>query len=95
MGEPKRQKTRNPPPLVGVVKLMECVNEAIEANANVNHETVKHVTALNLACEDEHEDCALQLLRAGAHADVQDDWGDTPRSIAEKKGMSNVLALMQ
>ena len=33
-------------------------------------------------------------VRAGAAADVADAWGDTPRSIAQKKGMESVLALM-
>ena len=66
----------------------------IEANANVNHETAQHVAALNLACENGHEDCALLLLSAGARADVKDDWGDSPLSIAQQKGMSTVLALM-
>ena len=67
----------------------------LEAGANVNHETPKHVTALNMACESEHEACAVLLLRAGAAADVADAWGDTPRSIAQNKGMQSVLALMQ
>lgn len=42
-----------------------------------------------------HEGCALLLLRAGARADVADDWGDTPLSIAQKQGMKEALALMQ
>ena len=43
-----------------------CTRLMIEANANVNHETTQHVAALNLACENGHEDCALLLLSAGA-----------------------------
>ena len=67
----------------------------LEAGAHVNHENSSHVTALNLACENGHEQCAVLLLRAGARADIADDWGDTPLSIAEKNGMDTVLALMQ
>ena len=59
-----------------------------------NIENKQHVTALNLACENEHEECALLLLHYGAAADVQDDWGDTPRSTAQAKGMHRVLAMM-
>ena len=50
----------------------------IEAGADVNHENGKHVTALNMACENGHEECAMLLLKAGARSDVKDDWGDTP-----------------
>ena len=66
----------------------------LEAKADPNTETDKHVTSLNLACEDKHEECALLLLRAGAKPDVEDAWGDTPRKIAEKNMMGGVLALM-
>ena len=48
-----------------------------------------------MACENGHEACALLLLRAGALADVKDDWGDTPRTVATEKGLANVLALMK
>ena len=67
----------------------------LEAKADPSAQTHKHVTALNLACENEHEACALLLLRAGALADVKDDWGDTPRAVAQKKGLVKVLALMK
>ena len=73
----------------------QVAHNLLEAGANVNHQTPKHVTALNLACENGHKECAVLLLRAGARADIADDWGDTPLSIAEKKGMDTVLALMQ
>ena len=73
----------------------QVAHNLLEARANVNHENFKHVTALSLACEDRHDECAVLLLRAGARADIADDWGDTPLSIAEKKGMGTVLALMQ
>jgi len=72
-----------------------CTRELIKAKANVNHETPKRVTALNMACDNSHESCAKLLLRAGAHTDVTDAWGDSPLSIAQKKGMAEVLALMQ
>ena len=68
---------------------VESARIMIEANANVNHRNAKHVTALNMACENEHDECALLLLHAGTRADVKDDWGDTPLSIAQRKGMSN------
>ena len=54
----------------------------------MNHEDGKHVTALNIACDEAHEVCAKLLLQSGAHADVADDWGDTPRAVravAKKK----------
>ena len=72
-----------------------CVRALIEAKADVNHQNAQHVTALNEACNSEHEACALLLLHAGARADVKDDWGDTPLSIAQNKGMDKVLAKMQ
>ena len=36
----------------------------------------------------------MLLLRNGARADVKDDWGETPKSIAKKKNMKAVLAMM-
>ena len=37
----------------------------------------------------------MLLLKAGSRsADIADAWGDTPRSIAKKKGLKKVLALM-
>ena len=66
----------------------------LEAKANIHHETPKHLTALSMACENEHKGCAILLLQAGAQADVCDDWGDTPLSIAKKKGMHDVVQLM-
>ena len=65
-----------------------------QAKANVNHQNAKHVTALNLACKNTHEGCALLLLKAGADPDVKDDWGDSPRSIATSKGLVAALAAM-
>ena len=38
----------------------------LENSAAVNHENKDQVTALNMACEDQHEACALLLLHAGA-----------------------------
>ena len=72
-----------------------CALAMIEANANLDHQSLKNVTALNMACEGAHEECAVLLLKAGSRsADIADAWGDTPRSIAEKKGLKKVLALM-
>ena len=65
-----------------------------QAKADVNHTNGKRVTALNMACENRHETCALLLLSGGADPDVKDDWGDTPRSIAQKNGLLQVLAIM-
>ena len=42
----------------------------------------------------QHEACAVLLLQAGARADVKDDRGDTPLSVAQKKGLEKALALM-
>ena len=72
----------------------QCARALIEAGANLNHENKNHVTALNLACDDGYEECALLLLRHGARADVVDDWGDSPLSVSKKKGMEKVLAMM-
>ena len=75
--------------------LDQVVLALIEANANLEHQNPKKVTALNMACENAHEECAVLLLKAGSRsADIADAWGDTPRSIAEKKGLKKVLALM-
>ena len=73
----------------------QVVRLLLENSADANHENKKHVTALNMACEKGHEACAQLLLRAGARHDVADDWGDSPYSIAQKKGLASVLALMQ
>ena len=53
------------------------------------------MTALSVACENAHQACALLLLRAGALADVKDDWGDTPRTVATEKVLEYVRALMK
>ena len=71
-----------------------CARALLEAKADPNVENKDHVTALNFACNWGHEACALLLLRNGARADVKDKWGDTPRSIAKKKKMKAVLAMM-
>ena len=73
----------------------QVVRLLLENSADVNNENKQHVTALNMACENGHEACALLLLGAGARHDVVDDWGDSPYSIAQKKGLASVLALMQ
>ena len=66
-----------------------------EANASVDHQNNEQITALNAACYDGHEECALLLLRAGScGADVADKFGDTPHTIAQGKGLEKVLALM-
>merc|ERR1711998_499004 len=63
-----------------------CLRVLIKANANLDHQNSHRVTALNLACENAREECAVLLLQAGARStDVADAWGDTPRSIAQKK----------
>ena len=67
----------------------------LEAKANPNAENGKHVTALNMACENGHEECALLLLHANAKPDAKDDWGDTPRQIAKKENLKKVLAAMK
>ena len=73
----------------------QCARALIKANASLDHQTPKQVTALNMACENAHEECAMLLLRAGSSsADVADAWGDTPRAIAQKKGLQKALALM-
>ena len=72
----------------------QCARALLEAGANPNIESNQCLTALNLACRHGHEDCALILLRFGARADMVDDWGDSPRSIAQKKMMKKVLTMM-
>ena len=69
--------------------------ELLKAGANVDHQTPKQVTALNLACDNAHEECAILLLQAGSRsADLADAWGDAPRSLAEKNGLQKALTLM-
>ena len=34
----------------------------IKAKANLDHQTPKQVTALNLACENAHEECAMRYV---------------------------------
>ena len=75
--------------------LEQVARELLKAGAAVDHQTPKQVTALNLACLDAHEKCAILLLQAGSRsADLADAWGDAPRSLAEKNGLQKVLALM-
>ena len=72
-----------------------CARALLKARADIDHQTPKRVTALNMACENGHEECAVLLLRAGSlSSDVEDAWGDTPRSIAHKKRLQEVLELM-
>ena len=66
----------------------------LEAKANLEVQNSDQVTALNAACYGSHVECAILLLRAGAHADAMDRFGDTPKSLAQQKGLEDVLALM-
>ena len=66
----------------------------IEGKANLEVQDSDQVTALNAACYGSHVECAILLLRAGAHADAMDRFGDTPKSLAQQKGLEDVLALM-
>ena len=73
----------------------QVARELLKAGANVDHQTPKQVTALNMACENAHEECAILLLQAGSRsADLADAWGDAPRSLAERNGLQKALSLM-
>jgi ankyrin repeat protein len=75
--------------------LDQVTRELLKAGAAVDNQTPKQVTALNMACDNAHEECAILLLQAGSRsADLADAWGDAPRSLAEKNGLQNALALM-
>ena len=75
--------------------LDQVARELLKAGAAVDNQTPKQVTALNMACDNAHEECAILLLQAGSRsADLADAWGDAPRSLAEKNGLQNALALM-
>ena len=60
----------------------------------MNHANAEQVTALNAACYDKHEACAILLLQNGADPDVTDQFGDTPRSLANDNNLTQVLAAM-
>ena len=75
--------------------LEQVARELLKAGAAVDNQTPKQVTALIMACDNAHEECAILLLQAGSRsADLADAWGDAPRSLAEKNGLQNALALM-
>ena len=60
--------------------LDQVARELLKAGAAVDHQTPNQVTALNLACENAHEECAILLLQAGSRsADLADAWGYAPR----------------
>ena len=80
--------------ILDVTNHEQVVRLLLEAGVNVNHDNDQRVTALNLACEGKHEECAVLLLQAGARPNVVDAWGDTPLSIAQRKGLAKALALM-
>ena len=67
----------------------------LQAGAAVDQADSNEVTPLNMACDEQHEACALLLLHHGADPDVTDNWGDTPRSVATNNGLSQVLAMLQ
>ena len=74
--------------------LEQVARALIEAKANLEVQNIDQATALNVACYKGHEESAILLLRAGARADVVDRFGDTPKSLAQQKGLEDVLALM-
>jgi len=55
---------------------------------NINSQDEKGRTALHLAIEKNHVESVYILLDEGACANVRDIWGNTPLTIAAKKGHS-------
>ena len=72
-----------------------CEPRALRRISTIPKPRARRAVAFIGACLNEREACAMLLLRAGARSDVKDDWGDTPLSIAQKKEMKQVIAIME
>ena len=53
------------------------------------------VTALMLACNGNHEQCARALIEAGARKDLETKKGSTALSLARSNGHSALCALLE
>ena len=56
----------------------------IEAKANLEAQENTGFTALMILCMNGHEQCARELLKAGAHKDIKNKAGDTVLSLVQK-----------
>ena len=56
----------------------------IEAGAALEAKDKDGATALNHACYNQHAECAMLLVRAGAQSDAVDRFGDTPLTLAQQ-----------
>jgi hypothetical protein len=72
-----------------------CVRALLQAGAAVDRAANGGATPLLIACQTGREACARALLQAGASADRATKlWRNTPRTIATKKGLTALVAMM-
>ena len=69
----------------------ECAAMLLENGCPVNHKNSEGKTALHQACSYEDADCVRLLLGAGASADVKDNDGASPISIAKELADGEIL----
>lgn len=69
----------------------ECAAMLLENGCPVNHKNSEGKTALHQACSYEDADCVRLLLGAGASADVKDNDGASPVSIAKELADGEIL----
>ena len=67
----------------------------IEAVDEVNREDQYGRTQLYIACQQGHVDAARLLLDNGAEVDPATKKGTTPLAIAEERGHSSIVALLE
>ena len=69
----------------------ECAAMLLENGCPVNHKNSEGRTALHQACSYEDADCVRLLLGAGASADMKDNDGASPVSIAKELADGEIL----
>ena len=69
----------------------ECAAMLLENGCPVNHKNSEGKTALHQACSYEDADCVRLLLGAGASADMKDNDGASPVSIAKELADGEIL----
>ncbi|XP_076000601.1 oxysterol-binding protein-related protein 1-like isoform X2 [Genypterus blacodes] len=69
-------------------------NNSLNINCRSKHKAVTGWTPLHLACYHGHGDVALELLKAGADANFQNNIGDTPLHKAASTGRKEIVLLL-
>lgn len=74
---------------------VECVENLLNAGADVNAHGLQYRTALMLAAENGHAGVVSALLKAGASVNAVDQFGKTALSLAENANRFEVVTLLK